>query len=148
MRDRSGRCLDEPVVPDSGGGSAESGGDSGGDTGDGAAAVVSAGELAFHGVKVGLDPLADAAEFPESEVLVFPVGSNQFYAEFAGDESLYVGTGEAFVGDDDLPGENEVSVVAEEGLSDLGFSDFGFANPQTTGMPSDAQGSRSRNPQN
>ena len=67
----------EPVVPDSGGEGEEASGDAGVDAGDGASAVVFEGELAFHGVEYGLDPLADSAEFPEPWFLVFWVGSGR-----------------------------------------------------------------------
>ena len=67
--------VDEPVVPDRGGEGEESRGDAGVDPGDGSAAMVFEGQLAFQRVEHGFDPLPDAAEFPEPWCLVLAVGT-------------------------------------------------------------------------
>ena len=54
-----------PVVPDGGGEGEQAGGDAGVDPGQGAAAVLLEGELAFEGVEDGLDPLPAAGEAAE-----------------------------------------------------------------------------------
>jgi hypothetical protein len=59
-----------PVVPDGCGEGEESGGDAGVDPGEGSAAVLFEGELAFQGVEHGLDPLPHGAELAVAGVLV------------------------------------------------------------------------------
>ena len=124
-----GGCSYEPVVPDGGGEGEESSHDARVDASDGASAVVFEGELAFHRVEHGLNPLTDSAEFPEAFLLVFAVGSDQMGAEFVGHERFERGSGEALVANDHLSGVKQLPVVAEHRFGGFAFSDLGIRLP-------------------
>lgn len=126
-------------MPDSGGEGQEACGDAGIDAGGGSTAVVFQSELAFQRVEHGLDPLPDAAEFAEPRVLVLAVRADQVRAEVLGDERLERGSGEALVADDDLPGAEQVPVVAEHRLGGFAFADLRVRKTQMIGIPSGVQ---------
>jgi hypothetical protein len=128
-------CSDEPVVPDPGSEGEESSGDAGVDAGDGASTVVFESELALHRVEHRLDPLADAAEFAEAGFLVTAVGTDEVGAEFVGDEPLEFLPGEAFVADDDLPGSDQVFIVAEHVFGGFAFTDLRVRESPDDGHP-------------
>jgi len=108
-----GGGVGESVVLDGGGEGEESGGDAGVDAGGGSAAVVFGGGLVFESVEDGLDPLLYLAELAELGFLVFVVGADQVCAEIVGDEGFELAVCEALVADDDLPGLDQVTVVAQ-----------------------------------
>ena len=102
-------------MPDGGGQGQQPGGDAGVDAGEGAAAVVFEGELAFEGVDDRLDPLPLPGQLAEPGGLVFAVGADQVRVQVAGDEGLEVAPGEALVAEDDLPGADQVVVTGQQG---------------------------------
>ena len=92
---------ERPAVPDAGGEGEYPLADAGPDAFGDVAAVVLERELALGGLVDRLDPLADAAELAEPGLLVFAVGADERGVQ-SRDCLLELGSGEAFVADDDL----------------------------------------------
>jgi hypothetical protein len=130
---------DEPVVQDSCGKGELSGRDSGVKAGNREAAVFFEGQLAFHRVKTGLDPLADATKFAKAWLLVSPVGSDEGCPKIIGNEAFEVPAWETLVGNDDVSGFDQVVVVSEECFGNFWFTDHRVDQAQTIGIPSGPQ---------
>lgn len=122
-------------MPDAGGEGEESCGDAGVDAWDGASAVVFEGELAFQGVKHGLDPLPDATEAPEPWVLILAVGAHQMRAELIGDEGLELASREPLVADDHLARLDEMPVVAQQRRGHFPLSELRVRESPDHGHP-------------
>lgn len=71
----------------------DAGCNSGTDASDGSTAGLFKGELAFEGVKDGLDPLPDAAGVSEAWFIVVAVGADQCGGEIVGGECFEVAAG-------------------------------------------------------
>lgn len=82
-------------------------------------AVVFEAEVATEGLEDGLDPLADAAEFPEPGLFVLALRSHQVCSDAFGDEPF-----EMTAGEDDMIVEDQVVVVAQQGFGDFEVPEF------------------------
>ncbi len=77
--------------------------------------------------------MTDSAKFAGAESLVYTVRADQVPAEFSGDDALEFTAGEAFVADDDLPGADEVFIVARHRFGGFAFPDLRVCQPSDDG---------------
>src|SRR3954462_10508164 len=113
--------TDLGVVPEAGCEREQAERDAAGEAGHGAGAVAFESELAFAGPEHRFDPLADGSERSVAARFVFAVGAQKARAA-AGHELLERFAGEAFVGDDGVPGDRDAS---EQLGGDVTFGEVG-----------------------